>query len=122
MALERGGINVNQRDENGRTPTHFAFQHPTGIYGILNTFQPPFSLRKFSATIEVILKYVQDLGIDLNAIDNVGKTPLHYLYSTRNKSLVSQFLEAAQNEYGITFDVNIADRYGRTPIQYANGN
>ena len=75
-------------------------------------------LQKFSATIEVILKFVTDLGIDLNATDNdEGKTPLHHLYSSRKASLVSQFLEAAQNEYGIGFDCNIVDLYGRTPIQ-----
>ena len=119
MALERGNIDVNQRDKKGRTPTHFAFHWERGWF---NTIQPPFTLKKFSATIEVILKFVKDLGIDLNATDNEGKTPLHYLYSSRNASHVSQFLEAAQNEYGISFDSNIVDLYGQTPIHYANNN
>ena len=117
MALEKGDIDVNPRNKKGRTPTHYACR----FQGYENV-KPPFTLNKFSATIEVILKYVKILGIDLNAIDYEGKTPLHFLYSSRKKSLVSQFLEAAENEYGITFDVNIVDRYGRTPIQYANEN
>jgi len=119
MAEERGDIDVNQKDKKGKTPTHLAFEFQWGYHG---PFVPPFVLSKFSATIEVILKHVKLLSIDLNAIDNDGKTPLHYLYSSRKQSLVSQFLEAAQNEYGISFDCNIVDRHGRTPIQYAHGN
>ena len=118
MALEKGDIDVNPRNKKGRTPLHHAFRFGEFYENV----KPPFTLNKFSATIEVILKYVKILGIDLNAIDYEGKTPLHFLYSSRKKHLVSQFLEAAQNEYGISFDVNIVDRYGRTPIQYANEN
>ena len=118
MAKERGDIDVNPRNKKGRTPLHHAFRFGEFYENV----KPPFTLNKFSATIEVILKYVKILGIDLNAIDYEGKTPLHFLYSSRKKHLVSQFLEAAENEYGISFDVNIVDRYGRTPIQYANEN
>ena len=115
MALEREDIDVNQRDEDGKTPAHFAFSCGSSCY-----FHPPFTLKKFSETIEVFLKYCQDLDIDLNAVDNEGKTPLHYLCEARRKkSIVTQFLEAAKNEYNVEFDVNAVDHIGRIPIQYA---
>ena len=76
----------------------------------------PFSLTKFSSTIEVILKYSHHLNIDLEPRCNKGRTPLHYLYQTRSKKYVEAFLKAAKEEYNIEFDLNVQDKDGLTPL------
>ena len=75
----------------------------------------PFSLTNFSPLIEVILKYSKDGNIDLEPRCNMGRTPLHYLYQTRSKNNVDQFLRAAKEEYNIEFDLNARDSDGLTP-------
>ena len=63
--------------------------------------EPPFTLRKFSPTIEIILKYAEDLDIDLNIVDDFEKTPLCYLDRERDEECVRQFLEVVRNEFDI---------------------
>ena len=67
--------------------------------------------------IEVILKYAKDYGIDLEARNSSGRTPLHILYQTRSDESVLQFLEDAKKEYNIEFDVNAKANDGLTPQQ-----
>ena len=78
-----------------------------------------FSLTKFSPTIEVILKYSHQIydNINLEPRCSKGRTPLHYLYETRSKKYVEQFLKAAKEEYNIEFDLNAQDKDGLTPPQ-----
>ena len=63
--------------------------------------EPPFTLRKFSPTIEIILKYAEDLDIDLNVVDDFGRTPLYYLDRERDEECVRQFLDVVRNEFDI---------------------
>ena len=89
-----------------------------GFTGQLLEVTSPFTLTKFSPTIEVILKFTKELDIDLEATDDKGRTPLHYLARARSESLVKQFLEAARNEYGIELNVNAMDHDGKTPSSF----
>ena len=105
-AAKQRGINVNHRDEHGRTAFHLAFGYN---YGFTSAFldervQGQFTIRKFSPIIEVILRYSKDLGINFEVIDDEGKTAMDYLYQARSAGLVKQFLECARNEFGIELD------------------
>ena len=67
--------------------------------------------------LEVFLKYAKDLSMDLEAKDGMGRTPMHYMFQSRLKQEVLQFIEVARNEYSIEFDLNVTDHEGKTPIQ-----
>ena len=109
---KKRGIDVNQRDANGLSAAHFAFAYaPRHVDETL-----PFTVARLSPTIEVILKFTKELEIDLEATDDQGQTPLHYLARGESERLVEQFLEAAKNEYGIEFNVNAMDNNGKTPF------
>ena len=95
-----------------RTFTVFIFSS----YGAKPT-KKPFTLTKFSAMIELVLKYAKDLSFDLEARDNKGRTPLHYLFRSKPKKEVLQFLKLAKNEYNIDFDLKATDHKGKTPIE-----
>ena len=57
------GIDVNQKDSKGLTAAHHAFGYNMGFTGQLLEVTSPFTLTKFSPTIEVILKYTKELDI-----------------------------------------------------------
>ena len=110
-------IDANRRDPNGRTPAHYAFGYYYDSKRKYVPVQPPFTLKKFDATVEVFLKYAKYLCIDFEATDDKGRTPLHYMYQTRSKEEVAQFLESAKKEYNLEFNINALDHDGKTPIQ-----
>ncbi|AXK60195.1 ankyrin repeat domain-containing protein [Candidatus Chromulinivorax destructor] len=56
-----------------------------------------------------ILNILIDAGVDLNAKDRLGKTPLHLLIYNGNTKLVSVLIAAG-------VDLNIKDRLGQTPL------
>ena len=120
-ATERFDIDVNRRDYEGLTPAHYAFGYEIGYENgsrhIYEPVQPPFTLKKFDARVEVFLKYAKRLRIDFEATDRRGRTPLHYMYQARSKKEVAQFLEAAKKEHNLEFNINALDHDGKTPIQ-----
>ena len=64
------------------------------------------------------LKAAKEYGIDLEAKDNKGKTPLHYLYESCDSSEEARyFLQVAKNNYNVELNVDAVDYKGRTPIQ-----
>ena len=68
--------------------------------------------------LETFLKWSKKVGVDLEATDKEGRTPLHYLYMhQRNKKLVGKFIEAAKKTYNIEFNVDARDHYDKKPIQ-----
>ena len=81
---------------------------------------PPFTLRKFSAVVELLLKYAKDLSIDFEARDNKGRTPMHYMFQARPKMHVLQFLQLAKTEYNIEFDLKVTDHDGKIPIELSD--
>ena len=115
-AAKKRNIDVNIADKNGFTFVHLAFV-PTRYFYIEDRLLQPFTLKEFSPVIEIILNYTKELSIDLEAKNSDGRTPLHYLYQTRSKANVTQFLEAVKNEYNIQFNLNVTDNEGFTPQQ-----
>jgi len=117
-ARKRGNIDVNQKDDLGKTAAHHALD-----YGNLSRwdehYRPPFDEDTMETMTQYFLKAAKKYGIDLEARDNKGRTPLHYLYASCDSSGEAEdFVEEAKNDYNIEFNVNAVDCNGRTPIQY----
>ena len=103
----------NHRNNDGKSAIHEAFYHPNARFRHEETNE--FTLNKFSPLLEVILKYQREANLDLEARDSHGRTPMHYLYLTKPKNMVEQFLQVAKNEYNIDFDLTAQDDEGDTP-------
>ena len=72
------------------------------------------------------------MGINLEATDNDGRTPLHHLcrsplrreLSRRSsdpkapKARIEKFLEVAKIQYGVEFNLNATDNDGKTPMEF----
>ena len=111
-AIKRG-IDVNQREYSGLTMVHLAFDFDRYYFTVTH----PYTIEKFSPTIDVIFKHREEAGIDLEATDNSGRTPLHYLCSSRCEEYVRHFIDTAKEEYGLQFNLDAKDNDGRTPFQ-----
>lgn len=95
----REGASVNQRDEYGATPLHYAAK----ILDIM------------------MVNFLLDKGADPNARDNEGNTPLHYAilsyYEDNNKIVETTKVTVALIDAGAsTKNIN---NYGESPWQYA---
>ena len=106
------GIDFNLKDKRGRTPVHLAFR----VIGLRTKFEQGyrFSMKNFHP----FLQCAKDLNIDFEASDNIGRTPLHHLYKARGRLLGDKFVAAAKKKYGIEFNTNATDQFGKTPRQY----
>ncbi len=60
---------------------------------------------------ELLLLYLQDHGIDINAVDNEGRTVLHYAAHTDYPKMLSALLACDGN-------ATLLDNYGYTPRTY----
>lgn len=113
FASERN-VDVNQGDEDGDTAAHLAFSngfgHPENMQSIL--------LMELCPDIDMILKYAKQAGINLEAVNNDGRTPLHLLCASSSSLLyIGYFLSLAKEEYGIEFNLKSTDNNGKTPIE-----
>ncbi|MEO8401845.1 MAG: ankyrin repeat domain-containing protein [Gammaproteobacteria bacterium] len=59
-----------------------------------------------------------DMALDLNLQDDEEKTVIHHLVSTDNERIDS-LLVLTDLRMSRSFDINLADFYGRTPLHYA---
>ena len=108
----KAGIDVNCRDEaNGMSPAHYAFQ-----CNDLNEERPKF-LYGISKVFKIVLKYAKEVGIDLEARDNSGRTPLHYVCEKNTKKVIDRFLIMARTEFGVEFNLEVTDGDGKTPFE-----
>ena len=91
-ALINAGADLNARDEDGRTPLHWAV--------------------KFSQTPEIVTALI-NAGADLNARDEDGRTPLHWAAGfSQTPEIVTALINAGA-------DLNARDEDGRTPLHWA---
>jgi ankyrin repeat protein len=87
------GANVNEKNDYGSTPLHYATEITTNID---------------------IFKYLVSQRADINAKNHDDSTPLHYAAKkTMNNVFIMKYL-ISQGA-----DVNAKDRYGRTPLDRA---
>ena len=63
-----------------------------------------------------ILKYAKEVGIDFEARDNRGRTPIHYLCDYNLKNYFDRFHRSVKKQYGIEFNLEAIDEDGRRPI------
>jgi ankyrin repeat protein len=58
------------------------------------------------------IQHLLDAGIDINAQDNKGNTPLHFAVENENPAYIQKLLDSGA-------DVNVKDNNGNTPLHFA---
>ena len=114
FAEEKGIDIINQKNEWGQTPLHYAFT---------SRLKKPTTVKEFSPTMDLMLKYAKGVGIDLEATDNKGMTPLHTLYEANHKEnheYVKAFLKLVKKEYKIEFNHKATNEDGKTPSELSS--
>ncbi|HIJ73885.1 MAG TPA: hypothetical protein HPP83_07270 [Candidatus Hydrogenedentes bacterium] len=108
------GADVNVRDAFDRTPLHFALMPASHVYGWKQGFvadplggDEPKENPRMAAAREITmatLKRLIDGGADLNARDNRGNTPLHYLAVSSGWDNPSPLIsECGDDDYGVYY-------------------
>ena len=107
--LLKSGADIHQTNSVGHTAFHRAcmnFDDSFNLYGVgLETIETPER-----SVIALLLRH----GADIHRRDNYGKTPLHHgcqHYSTNTALFLL--------ENGADVDINVEDRFGRTPLLIA---
>lgn len=86
-------VNVNRRDNYGRTALHYTYPSYPRFHTLL------------------------DHGADVNCKDNDGRTPLHHAFTCKETKLVVRRLRLLLRAPDI--DINCRDSMGRTPLHCA---
>ena len=116
--LIKAGANVNALDEHGTPPLHYTndahiakFLIKSGAeHGPVGEFRITAMHRVTSPKVaKVLLK----AGADLNAQDKEKKAPLHWLAPTVHSAAVEWCIKKGA-------DCDLRDKYGRTPLFYAD--
>ena len=97
-AAKKAGIDVNIKRNDGMTAAHCAFR---------NDLDHAY----------VMVKYGKEVGIDFEARDDKGKTPMHHLCQANHDEKVQKFLRVAKNRFNIEFDLEATDENGATPLE-----
>ena len=58
-----------------------------------------------------MVKLLLESGVDINAKNNVGETPLHHAAEFGNSKIADFLIKAGT-------DINVRDNEGRTPLYY----
>ena len=116
-------IDVNEVNNHGETAVHIAFEMAFGFGTRKEILQEkPHYLTTLPPTISVFLKFAKRMGINFEAVDNDGKTPLHRLCESirglvGKEEYIDNFLKLAKMQYGIEFNLKATDRDGKTPME-----
>ncbi|MFP4497950.1 MAG: ankyrin repeat domain-containing protein [Vulcanimicrobiota bacterium] len=117
------GANINVVDNNGFTPLSYAvFYKNSSLINFLMSREAVFNLGEHYALhlaagfdlIEII-KYLLDLGMDIDVRDRKGKTALHHAAEEDNYAMAEYLLEKGANP-------NLIDENNRTPLDYTAEN
>lgn len=96
--LVESGINVDQSDNTGRTPLHWAAWQAATSNGLYIN--------------DTIVHTLLDLGADIHKQDLLGRSPLHYAVEIGYPSIVLALVRAGS-------DINLKDKAGETPLDIA---
>ncbi len=102
---------VNAKDDNGTTPLDYATGETMDIF---RKYGGKYSKIHFAAKGGNILAVMEflDAGDDVNAKDNIGKTPLHQAASDGDMQIAELLIDNGAN-------VNAKDAAGQTPLGWA---
>ena len=106
------GIDVNCRNGHGKSPAHIAFE--AARYAFDEHYYIEHS--NIPDEFKSILKYAKEVGIDFEARDNKGRTPIHYVCDYNLKSHFDRFHRSVKEQYGIEFNLEAIDEDGKRPI------
>ena len=120
--MEGKSIDVNEADDdNGRTAAHTVFESAFVIDDMASQLEDLRWSDNLPPKLNLLFTYATKIGINLDATDNDGRTPLHLLcrYMWRSpypKYDVRKLVEVARTKYGIELDLNATDNDGMTPM------
>ena len=120
--MEGKSIDVNEADDdNGRTAAHTAFESAFEIDDMASQLEDLRWSDNLPPKLNLLFTYATKIGINFDATDNDGRTPLHLLcrYMWRSsypKYDVRKLVEVARTKYGIELDLNATDNDGMTPM------
>jgi ankyrin repeat protein len=115
-SLLNDGVNINAKDEDGKTPLDYANNEVAKIlinHGAKTSDELKADERKLvdaarDGDIQKVKSYLA-IGIDVNTIDEDGHTPLHWKV---NNEVVKLLIAKGAN-------VNAISKHGRTPLDFA---
>lgn len=99
--LLEGGIDVNQKDNSGRTP----------LYAAIASYHAPSADDKQEQKDNILEQLLAHQPL-INTADSSGLTPLHL-------TIKLEQLELAQRLIDLGADIKAADKQGNTPLHYA---
>ncbi|MCA7010841.1 ankyrin repeat domain-containing protein [Wolbachia endosymbiont of Tribolium confusum] len=140
--LIKVGAGINAENRDGWTPLHFAAEnshvdivklliekganvnaagrdiwilHRWTLYGGVLYGWTPLHLATKDGCVEIVNTLLKAKGINVNAADQDGKTPLHFAAENSHVDIVKLLIEKGA-------DVNAAGQDGRTPLHFAAEN
>ena len=113
-------IDVNARDNYGRTPLHAACNdiEPTRMVNKWFLIRSDNEAYNYNESFEALFRHSEDLGIDIEATDEDGRTPFHILAVTGRNSEMN-FYQRMASKYDKLLDFNARDNEGDTPVSLA---
>lgn len=104
---------MTDRDRGGRTPLHYAVIDGPSDMEFLTSTDPEAKAQKLEDfVVSNTRKLLDQGGVDVNARDDEGFTPLHFASQRESAEVVRLVLDAGA-------DVNIVSNNGTTPIYNA---